>query len=121
MRACVRACVCVCEAAAKKQKCYTSCTIILRGHLQKVVIPNDLKSPGAGDHFTITVKRQQGRKPTCLKDMIQTNCGFRLPKTEEERANVPKTSVDIGRGFVVVDILKQARKPRFDETKFLCT
>ena len=42
-----------------------------------------------------------------------------FPKTEEEWVNVPKTSVDIRRGFVVLDILKQARKSRFDETKLL--
>ncbi len=51
--------------------------------------------------------------------LLQNSSGFTFPRTENDWADTPKLSVDIRRNFVVVDILKEARKPRFDELKLL--
>ena len=60
------------------------------------------------------------REPACLKDIVsslQRACGLRMPKTDEEWLQVPRTALDVRRSMVVVDGLREARKPRFDVTK----
>lgn len=57
-----------------------------------------------------------------LQDIIlvlQNNCGLKMPTTGAEWCDVPRTTFDVRRNFVLNDGLREARKSRFDPTKLL--
>ena len=51
--------------------------------------------------------------------LLQKECNLKIPVTEENWTEFPRTPVDIRRSMVVKDGLREARKPRFDPTKLL--
>ena len=60
--------------------------------------------------------------PSSLPDIIkllQMECGLKIPTSEEEWREIPRTPIDIRRTMVVKDGLREARKSRFNPTKFL--
>ena len=62
------------------------------------------------------------KEPTSLADVIrllQKECGLKIPTSEEEWGEIPRTPIDIRRTMVVKDGLREARKSRFDSTKLL--
>ena len=62
------------------------------------------------------------KEPTSLADIIrqlQKECGLKIPMSEEEWGDIPRTPIDIRRTMVVKDGLREARKARFDPTKLL--
>lgn len=61
-------------------------------------------------------------EPTTSADIIwllRKECGLKIPTTEEEWGEIPRTTIDIRRTMVVKDGLREARKSRFDTTKLL--
>ena len=61
-------------------------------------------------------------EPTTSADIIrllQKECGLKIPASEEEWGEIPRTTIDIRRSMVVKDGLREARKSRFDMTKLL--
>ena len=60
--------------------------------------------------------------PNCLKDIIlllQKKHGVKIPKSDQEWADTPRTSICIRRSMVLQDGLKEASKARFDPMKLL--
>ena len=60
--------------------------------------------------------------PDCVKDIIQLlqkQHGLKLPESDEEWIDVPRTSICVRRSFILKDGLKEAGKSRFDPAKLL--
>ena len=60
--------------------------------------------------------------PTCLKDIIlflQSQHGIKIPDSDQEWADAPRTSICIRRSMILQDGLKEANKARFDPGKLL--
>ena len=60
--------------------------------------------------------------PNCLKDIIlllQKKHGVKIPNSDQEWADTPRTSICIRRSMVLQDGLKEASKARFDPMNLL--
>lgn len=51
--------------------------------------------------------------------MLQKKSGLDFPETADDWIDVPRQTIDVRRGFVVTDALRESKKRRFDHTKLL--